>query len=103
MQHQEPPRRSSDGHSDLGNNIPEGICPATYNITVAVSADFLKSIEGLAYALGFNKHQMDTEIFTKGIENIAVELMQSQDEKLAKNLENVAPLGTLVRKNRPLW
>jgi len=103
MPPQGPPQKSSDGPSDSRNNIPEGICPATYEITVTVSADFLKSIESLAYALGFSKRQMDTEIFTKGVEAIAVELMQSQDETLAKQLDRIAQLGALARKNQPQW
>jgi len=103
MPPQGPPPRSSDGQSDFRGNLPEGICPAAYTIVVSISADLLKSIESLAFTLGYNKHQIDNEIFTKGIEAIATEIMQSQDEKLAKRLEDVAPLGTLARKNQPQW
>jgi len=70
-----------------------------YHIAVVVSADFLKSIEIMAHQLGLNKQQLDSEVFIKGCDAVATELMQSTDEELHKRLDLIAPLGAKANES----
>ena len=103
MSNQEPPQRYSDGPLGSPDEIPSGICPARYQISVVVTADILKSLEAIAYMLGMSKPQIDAEVFGKGYEAVRVELLHARDADLHAILDTIAPLGQMVRESQPEW
>ena len=96
----EQPPRSSDGHSE-SQDSPEGLLLTTYAFHIKVSADFLKTMEALAWRCGMDKGQFDHAVFTKGLEALMLEVHSQCDPEHLKELISLAPLGTKARVT--LW